>query len=232
MGPRPRGVRLKGLYLGRKLFARQLAELRAAGWNSTTLDTVCAGGRIAESTRRIVLSFDDGFRSVLEHALEPLREHRFQAMQFIVADRIGQRNEWDLASGEIPEPLMDSAQIRDWLAAGHQIGSHTLSHPFLTRAPRERAREEISSSKKSLEDKFGVAVRHFCYPYGDWNPEVRELVAEAGYQTACTTEFGVNDPSGSALSLKRVTARYPSRNWRTLKNWCLRAVSRADHRTG
>jgi peptidoglycan/xylan/chitin deacetylase (PgdA/CDA1 family) len=239
VGPRPRGARLKGLYMGQKLFTRQLAELKAAVWNSLNLDDACPAGRIvaptlhapplprpnAPSTGRIVLTFDDGFRIVLEHALEPLREHKFQAIQFIVSDRIGQRNEWDISSGETPEPLMDPPQIREWLTAGHQIGSHTLTHPFLTRLTRERAREEIFSSKKTLEDKFGVAVRHFCYPYGDWNPAILELVAEAGYDTACTTEFGINNPTNSPLSLKRITARYQSLNWGTVKKWLLRGRS-------
>ena len=54
------------------------------------------------------------------------------------------------AEGEAPAPLMDAAQVKDWLAAGHEIGSHTLTHPWLTRLPLSEAREEISGSKKKL----------------------------------------------------------------------------------
>jgi peptidoglycan/xylan/chitin deacetylase (PgdA/CDA1 family) len=96
------------------------------------------------------------------------------------------------------------------LAAGHQIGSHTLTHPHLTQLPIGRAREEITSSRKKLEDLFQRPVDHFCYPYGDWKPAVRDLVAEAGYRTATTVDFGVNPPGADALGLKRVTARYAS----------------------
>jgi len=111
---------------------------------------------------------------------------------------------------------MDASQVRDWLAAGDDIGSHTLTHPFLTRlAPRE-AREEIFASKKRLEDLFGRAIEHFCYPYGDWNAAVRDWVIEGGYRTACTTEFGVNTPETSAFALKRITARYRSRSLKGL----------------
>ncbi len=47
---------------------------------------------------------------------------------------------------------------------GHQIGAHTRTHPVLTEIPAARAREEIAASKKALEDRFGFAVKHFCYP--------------------------------------------------------------------
>ena len=118
---------------------------------------------------------------------------------------------------------MDEAQIREWLAAGHEIGSHTLTHPFLTRISPQRAREEISASKKKLEDRFGRPVRHFCYPYGDWNPAVRDLVMAAGYETACTTEFGVNTGATPPFELKRILARYQSISFKALKERLTRA---------
>ena len=111
---------------------------------------------------------------------------------------------------------MSREEVREWLAAGNDIGSHTLTHPFLTRLTPEQAREEISASRKRLEDLFGRPVRHFCYPYGDWNPAVREVVIEAGFQTACTTAPGRNLPGGDLFRLRRLTARYASRNWKNL----------------
>ena len=221
LGPRPRGARIKGLWLGEKLFAQQLAELRAAGFTSQSLDELPP--HEGNPNRRFVITFDDGFVSVLTHALEPLAANGFRAIQFLVADRIGQVDEWNRATGEALSPLMDAAQIKDWLAAGHQIGSHTLTHPYLTRLSPVQAREEITASKKKLEDLFGVVVNHFCYPYGDWNGPTRDLVLEAGYRTACTTNFGVNASDTPPGALLRITARYPSRNWRTvagkLKNY-------------
>jgi peptidoglycan/xylan/chitin deacetylase (PgdA/CDA1 family) len=111
---------------------------------------------------------------------------------------------------------MDAAQVRDWLAAGHEIGSHSLTHPWLTRLPVPAAREEIAASRKQLEDLFGVPIAHFCYPYGDWNEKVRNLVEAAGYKTACTTQPGVNTPADSLFTLKRFTARYASRNLKAI----------------
>lgn len=215
LGHRPGRVRLKGLYLDAELFTRQLAELREASYSSGTLSD-CLG---APQARRIVITFDDGYVNVLKLGVGPLAENGFKAIQFLPANLLGRCNEWDVPLGEAPEPIMDVTQICEWLAAGHDIGSHTLTHPFLTQLSPKSAREEISASKKKLEDLFNRAIEHFCYPYGDWNERVRDLVAEAGYRTACTTDFGVNEGSTSSFELKRVTARYPSRNWKNLKLW-------------
>lgn len=215
LGPRPRRVKLKGLYVSARRFARQLAELRAAGYRGATLDELPAA--LARPERRIVLTFDDAYVNVLVHGLPVLKQHGFPAIQYVVAEAIGGRNDWDVRQGEAPEALMDRAQLREWLAAGQAIGSHGLSHVRLTQVPPARAREEIFASKKKLEDLFGVPVRHFCYPYGDWNPAVRDLVIEAGYASACTTAFGINDSGASPFELKRIQARYPSFGLRELR---------------
>jgi peptidoglycan/xylan/chitin deacetylase (PgdA/CDA1 family) len=210
----PAGARLRGLYVPPKRFARQLAELREAGFVSCPP----ADGRDGHAPhRRVVLTFDDGFHNVWQHAIEPLAAHGFSAIQFLVANFIGRLNQWEMREGELREPLMDVAQVRDWLRAGHRIGSHSLSHPYLTRLSIRDAREEIITSKKKLEDTFGVAVEDFCYPYGNWNEIVRDLVVEAGYRTACSADFGVNTPAVSPFSLRRISVRHPTRSLKVLK---------------
>ena len=212
VGPRPRAARIKGLYVGTELFKRQIAELSNAAFSTPAYNGVltnCGAGP------EVFLSFDDGFCDVFHNAFPVLTQHGFRAIQFVVADLFGKTSEWQIPSGDVPGPLMDGAQIKEWLAAGNEIGSHTLTHPRLTQIPVAQAREEITASKKKLEDQFGRKIHHFCYPYGDYNPAVRELVREAGYRTACTTEFGVNVAGTSPFALKRITARYKSRSLKT-----------------
>lgn len=214
IGPRPRGVRIKGLYISPRLFERQLDELGAAGFVTP------AYGQLPDGTNpgaTVALTFDDGFASAFTHAMEPLARQKFRAIQFLVADRIGQFNEWEVQLGDVREPLMDAAQVKDWLAAGHEIGAHTLTHPFLTRISFREAREEVFAARKKLEDRFGVAVRHFSYPYGDWNEAIRDLVREAGYITACTADFGVNTAQTPLLQLKRIMARHRSISLKGIK---------------
>ena len=215
LGPRPRGVRRKGLYVSRRLFDRQLSELRGAGFCTTPYAAPKSPAN--PDAKTIALTFDDGFANVLRHGLAPLARHGFQAVQFLVADLLGGANDWEIREGEARETLMDAAQVREWLAAGHDIGSHTLTHPRLSQIPLDQAREEISASKKKLEDLFHRPIRHFCYPFGDWNPAIAALVAEAGYETACTTALGVNTPATPPFALKRITARYQSVSFKELK---------------
>jgi peptidoglycan/xylan/chitin deacetylase (PgdA/CDA1 family) len=215
LGPRPRGVRLKGLFISQALFERQLSELQRAAFTTPPYGPPPAPA--GNAGKRIALTFDDGFVNVFQHGLEPLARHGFRAMEFLVADRIGGSNEWDVQGGEARQPLMDDAQIKEWLAAGHEIGSHGLTHQFLTRLSLPQVREEIAASKKKLEDRFGRPIRHFCYPYGDWSPAVRDLVMAAGYETACTTEAGVNTSATSSFELKRIMVRYQSLSFKALK---------------
>jgi peptidoglycan/xylan/chitin deacetylase (PgdA/CDA1 family) len=211
LGPRPGRVRLKGLYVSERLFSNQLAELRSAGFSSGSL-----GDWNLAASRKIVLTFDDGYVNVLRHGLTPLANAGLKAIQFLPADLLGKCNEWDVALGEAPETIMNVSQVREWLSTGNEIGSHSLTHPYLTRIPLDRAREEITASRKKLEDLFATPILHFCYPYGDFNQAIMDLAGEAGYWTACTTQPGLNGPQDSPFALKRFTARYPSRNLKAL----------------
>lgn len=212
---RPRGVRLKGLYVLPDQFARHVEELKNDGFTTATMSELATATTPLQ--KKVVITFDDGFRNVLENAAGPLCNAGFRAIQFLVPNCLGKVNEWDLRDGEVPEPLMDKAQVQDWLAAGHEIGSHSMTHASLTRLSVRDIREEIITSKKKLEDIFGIPVPHFCYPYGNWNDAIRDVVLEAGYQTACTTEFGVNTPETPKLTLNRIAARHQTRSLKSLK---------------
>jgi peptidoglycan/xylan/chitin deacetylase (PgdA/CDA1 family) len=179
VGSRPPRVRLKGLYVSPKLFSQKIAELKSEGYETDAFGTIQSS---QPNAKRVFLTFDDGFADVFENALPVLRQHRFRSIQFLVADLLGKTSQWQASSGEVPGLLMDKAQVKDWLGAGQEIGSHTSTHPRLIQISPSQAREEISGSKKKLEDTFGIAVEHFCYPYGDWKPAVRDILAEVGYK--------------------------------------------------
>ena len=197
----------RGLCVSPGLFRAQIRELASAGYSSASLDDL----PLKDDARRIVVTFDDGFLNTLENALPVLQQHRWSAIQFLVADR--QTNAWDVPPGGKPAPLMNDDHVREWLAAGQEIGAHTLTHPHLTQIPPTQAREEIFSSKKSLEDRFQIPVRHFCYPYGDQDDEIRELVQAAGYHTACSTISGFNTNQTDPFLLRRHMARHKKPAW-------------------
>ena len=197
------GARDPFLYTSARRFEEQLASLRRAGLGLISMSEAFANNTAKPGA--VVITFDDGFRSTQELGLEILSRHKVCAIQFLIAGSLGGHNHWDVAKGDVAEPLMDEPAVRGWLAAGQQIGSHSLTHPNLRKIPFAQAREEITASRKRLEDTFSVAVEHFCYPYGSYNEAVRDLVREAGYRTACTMRFGVNRGGESPFELKRVS---------------------------
>ncbi len=204
IAPAPATTNLPALYVDPGDLDRQMAELNGAGVACIPYGEAVAA--IGMGRGGFCVTFDDGFRNVFERALPVLKTRGIKAIQFLVAGLIGREDEWDRAIGEPPQPLMDAGQVREWLAEGHEIGAHTLTHPHLPAIPREQARAEIFDSKRRLEDQFGVPIRHFCYPYGDQDEATRELVGEAGYQSAPTVAFGTNLPGTPPLALHRVMA--------------------------
>ena len=205
----PAKARIKGLYLDPNLFFSQMNEISQAAFVSTLPH---------EATRSmgssITITFDDGFVNNLTEAVPLMQQAGIRAINYLVADRIGQTSDWEVREGGEADPLMNESQIKDWLAAGHWIGAHTCTHPRWSLLSRKEAKEEIFSGKKKLEDRFGTPIEHFAYPYGDYNETTVELVQEAGFQTACTMHRGINLSDTSPFEFKRWTARYPSRTFR------------------
>jgi peptidoglycan/xylan/chitin deacetylase (PgdA/CDA1 family) len=204
---------LRGLYVEPELLDAQLAELKREA-DFVTL-SAWAGGR--REGRKVAVTFDDAYLDVLENALPVLRKHGVCSVTYVVTDEIGGTNRWDAGHAQ-PRPLMDRAALLDWQQGGQEIGSHGVSHCRLAEVSIARARAEIFDSRKMLEDLGGRPVRHFCYPYGNWNPAVRDLVAEAGYETATITEPGINDATTDLFALLRYGAQHRKPYQAAIKN--------------
>src|SRR5437867_7742200 len=84
------------LYVAPDQFQDQLAALRGAGFTPVKLDEALAAPD--NRAKKLVLTFDDGCRNVLDNALEILSRHRAPAIQFLVADFIGKHNQWDVVN--------------------------------------------------------------------------------------------------------------------------------------
>ena len=99
-------------------------------------------------------------------------------------------------------------QLKEMAHAGVEFGAHTRTHPVLSRLSlRSQLADEISGSKRRLEEALQMGVRHFCYPNGLWrdiSAEAVETVRLAGYQTAVTAEPGLNSQVDDLLRLRSV----------------------------
>lgn len=92
-------------------------------------------------------------------------------------------------------------EIRALQDVGVIFASHTVSHPILTRCSPEVVKSELVESRNYLENIIQTPVLHFAYPNGDWNQEVKQAVADAGYSTARTIETGFVTINSDPLAL-------------------------------
>ncbi|HET6515292.1 MAG TPA: polysaccharide deacetylase family protein [Thermodesulfovibrionales bacterium] len=183
--------------------------LKAAGFVVVPLHEIMDfGGTDARRKKVVALTFDDGYEDFYVNAFPVLEKYGYPATVFVVSDLVGTTNAWDENSLGIRKQLMAWDRIRALSSRNVFFGSHTRTHPFLTRIEEQRAREEIDSSKKIIEEQTRHVVETFCYPYGDRNNAVKRMVREAGYKVAVTTDRGSVHREDDPLTLRRAFIRY------------------------
>jgi peptidoglycan/xylan/chitin deacetylase (PgdA/CDA1 family) len=203
----PRGTPMRGLTVTPKAFNRQMLALKMLGFQGLSmrdLEPYLDGKRFGKV---VGLTFDDGYANNHQYALPVLSKHGFTATCYAVSDMMDGRNEWDQGLGIPQKPLMGVQQWRDWIASGMDVGSHTRRHCDLTKIDKELAWQEIDESKRELERILGCEVRHFCYPYGKYEDEHLEMVKEAGYFSATTTNYGKFQEGDSHAALRRIMVK-------------------------
>lgn len=200
----PRTGRYERLTVPPGRFARQVGVMRLLGYEFCGLDGVAGwlSGQRERIGRPVVLTFDDAYADLYDHAFPLLLHRQIPAVVFLVARR--QADVWVDRGQEGPLELMEWRQVQEMAEAGIVFGSHTLTHPRLTRCGAGELRAEVADSKKSIEDRLGRPVTHFCYPYGECDERVVDAVREAGYLTACTTQKGAVRPGADPLRLPRL----------------------------
>ena len=135
-----------------------------------------------KSKNKILLTFDDGFKSNRRLAEEVLNKLNIKALFFIIADFIGTQKQSKKykniinniypdgpRENELSDP-MDHEDIKFLISNEHEIGCHTLSHQMLSKVSSlKELNNEIISSKDKLEKDFGIKIKHFAFPFGTFN---------------------------------------------------------------
>jgi len=224
--PAPKGSPWRGLTVHPRSFRRQMMWLHRLGYRGLSMRDVLPYVRGERQGKVVGITFDDGFRNVFEHALPVLVDLGFTATNYIVAGQLGGSNVWDRDNGVPAAPLMSASEVRAWVDAGQEVGSHTVDHLFLPDLPAAQARSQIRAARDVLTQTLGSSVSAFCYPYGGLSPQVCDMVREAGYTNATTTRRGLARRDDDVLLLPRVPV------WRSthLLNFLQKCLTRREER--
>jgi peptidoglycan/xylan/chitin deacetylase (PgdA/CDA1 family) len=188
-------------------FARQLEWLREWGYTVVPLDDAIGGlstGSLG-SERRVVLTFDDGFRDFLTGAWPVIQRMAATATVFLPTSFIA-----DDRKAFKGRDCLTWSEVRDLRSSGITFGSHTDSHPKLYDLDWTDVRCELSSSKAKLEDELQQPVRHFAYPYAfpqedrSFAQRLRQELAAQCYESAVTTMIGRVKIGADPLALRRI----------------------------
>jgi len=133
--------------------------------------------------RRVLVTFDDGFRNFLENALPALQSRNIPAVLFIATGYLGKLPGWIEDGWEYSnEPLLERNQVAILPKKLVKVGSHTITHPHLDRIPACQLRRELEVSKSELERIVGASVDMLSFPFGSFNNDVIRSAKETGYR--------------------------------------------------
>ncbi|HTB23634.1 MAG TPA: polysaccharide deacetylase family protein [bacterium] len=187
-------TRLDPYCMSPQRLAGELSWLRANGWKSVSLTQVAAaldGDAGALPAKGVLLSVDDGYKAG-ELGAPVFERYGFRAVYFVVPDMLGHG------------AFLSYRDLRELEARGHEVASHTLSHPDLALVPpgmdpAAYARWvdlELREPKELLEKALGHPVDALAWPYGTYNPAVSEAARRAGYRQLWNVSGGVNRVQG------------------------------------
>ena len=182
--------------------------------------------------RAVLVTVDDGLRSVYTEMLPVLREYAVPAVAYITPSlirparcgrspdratvatcRIGKPSHNTTTE---PEEYLTWDELEEVAAGGVTIGSHGWTHRSLGRMGPAEARQEAVRSRQSLQERLGVRVTSFAYPYGtraDFNSATAKILTEAGYTTAFTSQHGAIAKGSDPIALPRIKVEGGEGQW-------------------
>jgi peptidoglycan/xylan/chitin deacetylase (PgdA/CDA1 family) len=172
-----------------------LGAVTGAGFRLVRLEDLLA---LPASDRAVALTFDDGYRSVHEHARPILKEFQAPGTVFLVSSLLGTAHD---------PATLGWREVEALRADGWEIGAHTASHTDLRRLPPAAIAEELRSCDAAIEAAVGVKPRSFAYPFGFFSDEA-VAVARQHYRCAVSTRMGWLSPSSDPHLLPRLDTFY------------------------
>ena len=185
-------------------FRAQMEQLRQLGIAVISMDDFTAWKRGTKTIpeKSVLLTFDDGWKSVYDDAFPILKEFNYPFTIFLY------KNYVDGGGKALTSPM-----IREMVKAGAVIGSHSVSHPYPITFKKHRdegadaydrfLRKEMGESKRFIESKFKTKALTYSYPGGYVSAEMLPIAEEFGYQFAFTTKPGKTQRSTPDMTIPR-----------------------------
>jgi len=199
-----RGAPMRSLYVSPSAFALQMHTLSLLGYQGLSMTALMPYLQGKKTGKVVGITFDDGYLNNLENAAGVLKRLNFSSTCYVVSELMGITNEWDRALGIASASLMDLDQLKQWIASGQEVGSHTQHHVDLTTTDFQTSQSEILNSRIFLSQQLNTNIQQFCYPYGRFASEHVDIVKSSGYIAATTTARGKVHADDSAFELRRV----------------------------
>ena len=192
---------LKSICVSPETFDRQMKFLVERGYRTVSLtELITLLNKKKGIPRKIfVITFDDGYENNYKYAFPILKKYNFTATIFVTAGYIGKSYKYP---GQPTEKHLTRKQIKE-MNNYFEFGSHSLSHPKLTKISQKKLVFELQESKKIIEKIVGKQVNHFCYPFGNYDESVKETLKPTGYRSACTTQIGLVDKNTNPFAFPR-----------------------------
>jgi peptidoglycan/xylan/chitin deacetylase (PgdA/CDA1 family) len=170
-------------------FEDQLRAFTGRGYRGATLAEALTA---PSSGRTLVVTFDDAHRSVLEQAAPIMARLGIPGTVFVPTDYAGTGkpmgwggyDEWLGTEHEQELLCLDWEELRGLAGAGWEVGSHTCSHPRLSRVDDAAIARELGESKRVCEERLGAPCASLAYPYSDFDARAVRAAGEAGYRFA------------------------------------------------
>jgi peptidoglycan/xylan/chitin deacetylase (PgdA/CDA1 family) len=189
-------------------FAEHMHILARAGWQAVTINDFFAwlNCSVELPEQSFLLTFDDGFLGVYEHAAPVLKELGWPATVFLVSQLIGQRDSWCEAENPsgITYPLMDASHIRELRNHGFSFQSHSRNHADLPTLNEAALYDQLAGARDDLQTLLGDTVDYLAYPYGHYDDRVSLVAQAAGYRAAFSVQPGFNRRDIDHFRLRRL----------------------------
>jgi len=186
------------------VFRAQMRYLASCNYYTPRMSEVLDwNGRVPRTGRTpVLLTFDDGYVDTFALALPILRELGFGATVFPVLDLSCRFNTWD-STPALRAPLLSPGDMRAMEKVGVEFGSHTVTHPRLTRSSDAELTDELDRSRVILGSIVARPLPVLAYPYGEVDERVKRAVRGAGYSAAMAVSSGPLDLHGDPFEVRR-----------------------------